>query len=177
MRRVLTHVYSSFVHNVLSQLQYVEKQVIHGDLNDSNIIVNSSPYDNGHELFGVIDFGDMSLSYRVFELAICMMYMIIVQVQQGQSCTEGIKMAGHVLCGYQREFGLSEKSLSLLYWSVAARFFQSIVVGHYKQSLEPGNAYLSQSLHLSFCILSTYIRFQEEELLKSWLLMGSNWQQ
>lgn len=168
-QKVLSHVYDNFVNNVIPQLGDLKKQVIHGDINDENVLVIPNQYDDGHEIASFIDFGDMSVSYRVFEIAICMMYMIMLRVQQGDTHNEAIKMAGHVLHGYQSVNGLSQSALSLLYWSVAARFFQSAVVGLFKQSLEPENGYLSNSCVLALDVLSTYITMPGEELLNSWL--------
>ena len=115
----------------------------------------------------------MSVSYRVFEVAICMMYVIIIRVQQGDTHNEAIRMAGHVLHGYQSIYSLSHSALDLLYWSVAARMFQSTVIGKYKRSLEPENVYLSNSCDLSLDVLSSYIAMPGEESLNSWLsVMG-----
>ena len=111
----------------------------------------------------------MSVSYRVFEVAIRMMYVIMLRVQQGDAHNEAIRMAGHMLRGYQSIYSLSQSGLGLLYWSVAARFFQSIVIGKYKQSLEPENVYLSNTCDLASDILSTYISMPGEESLNSWL--------
>ena len=167
--KVLRHVYSKFVNEVIPQLGDLKKHVIHGDLNDENILVISNRCGSGHEIASVLDFGDASVSYRVFEVAICMMYVIVLRVKQGDAHDEAIRVAGHVLCGYQSAYGLCPSALPLLYWSVAARFFQSIVIGMYKQALEPGNICLSQCSRLGLKILPSYIALSEEEVLDSWL--------
>lgn len=170
-QKLLTHVYNTFINEVIPKLGDLKKQVIHGDINDENIIVVPNQYGDGHEIVSIIDFGDMSVSYRVFEVAICMMYMIMVRVQQGDTHNEAIRIAGYVLHGYQSVYSLSQSALGLLYWSVAARFFQSIVIGKYKRSLEPENAYLSNSCDLALDVLSTYVAMPGAEILNSWLSM------
>lgn len=172
-QKLLTHVYNNFVNEVIPKLGNLKKQIIHGDINDENIIVAPNQCGDGHEIVSIIDFGDMSVSYRVFEVAICMMYVITLRVQQGDAHNEAIRMAGHMLHGYQSIHGLSQSGLGLLYWSVAARFFQSIVIGKYKQSLEPENVYLSNTCDLALDILSTYISMPGEESLNSWLSIMS----
>ena len=168
--KVLHHVYNKFVNGVLPQLACnLNKHVIHGDLNDENILVILNKFGDGYAIASVLDFGDASLSYRVFEVAICMMYMILLRVQQGDTHQEAIRIVGHVLGGYQSVYGLSGSELALLYWSVAARFLQSIVIGTHKQSLEPENNYLSQSSKLGLKILSSYIAISEDEILSIWL--------
>lgn len=171
-QKVLTHTYDKFVDEVIPHLGDLDEQVIHGDINDENVLVIPNECGDGHEIASIIDFGDMSVSYRVFDIAIAMTYMIILCVNQGNSHHEAIRMAGHVLHGYQSVNPLSQSALSLLYWSVAARFFQSAVVGLYKQSLEPENGYLSTSCELALDVLSTYITIPGEELLNSWLSMA-----
>lgn len=176
-RKVLTLVYDKFTNEVIPQLGDLKKQAIHGDINDENVLVIPNQSGDGHQIASMIDFGDMSVSYRVFEVAICMMYMILLRVQQGDTHNEAIRMAGHALCGYQSVYGLSQSALALLYWSVAARFFQSIVVGKYKQSLEPENVYLSNSCILALDVLSTYTAMSGDERLKSWLSMARGTEQ
>lgn len=170
-QKLLTHVYNNFINEVIPKLGNLKKQIIHGDVNDENIIVLPNQCGDGHEVVSIIDFGDVSISYRVFEVAICMMYVIMLRVRQGDTHKEAIRMAGHLLQGYQSIHGLSQSGLDLLYWSVAARFFQSIVIGKYKQSLEPENVYISQTCDLALDILSTYISMPGEESLNSWLSM------
>ena len=165
---LLQHVYKKFVNGVIPKLVNLDKHVIHGDLNDQNILVAPSQRGDSHEIAGILDFGDTSYSYRVFEVAICMMYMIMLRVQQGDTHQEAIRAAGHVLRGYQSVYSLSHSELDLLYWSVAARFLQTCVIGRYKQSLEPQNVYLSQTCDLGFKVLSSYITSSEEETLISW---------
>lgn len=170
-QKLLTHVYNNFTNEVIPKLGNLKKQIIHGDVNDENIIVVPNQSGDGHEVVSIIDFGNVSVSYRVFEVAICMMYMIMLRVGQGDTHNEAIRMAGHMLHGYQSIHGLSQSGLGLLYWSVAARFFQSIVIGKYKQSLEPENVYLSQTCDLALDVLSTYISMPGEKCLNSWLSM------
>ena len=164
----LQDVFNIFVNRVIPRLVNLDKHVIHGDLNDQNILVAPSQRGDIHEIAGILDFGDTSDSYRVFEVAICMMYMIMLRVQQGDTHQEAIRSAGHLLRGYQSVYSLSHSELDLLYWSVAARFLQSCVIGIYKQSLEPENEYLSQTYHLGYKVLSSYIASSEEETLNSW---------
>ncbi|PFX33702.1 hydroxylysine kinase-like [Stylophora pistillata] len=171
-QQILSLIYNNFTNDVLPQLQNFSKQAIHGDVNYENILVEPNHCGEGYEVVSFIDFGDMSVSYRLFEVAICMMYMILLGVRQGHSHDEAIQMAGHVLCGYQSVWSLSQSELPLLYWSVAARFFQSFVNGVYKQSLEPENAHISDDCELIMGILQSYTTLTREEVLNSWLSLA-----
>ena len=168
-QQVFQQVYGNFVNKVIPQLGKLKQHIIHGDLNDENILVSPRQCGGGHEISSVLDFGDVAVSYRVFDVAICLKYMIVLRAQQGDPHDKAIKAVGHFLRGYQGVYDLSSDELALLYWSVAARFFQSIVIGRYKQSLEPDNIYLSQSSLLEPQVLSSYIAVSEEEILKCWL--------
>ncbi|XP_015752410.1 PREDICTED: hydroxylysine kinase-like [Acropora digitifera] len=171
---VFQNVYKNFIKEVIPQLGNLEKHVIHGDLNDDNILVVPRHNGNGHEIASVLDFGDVSFSYRVFDIAICMMYMILLRVKQGDPHKEAIRAVGHLLSGYQSVNSLTELELSLLYWSVAGRLLQSTLIGKCKQSLEPENVYLSQVSKVGFDVLSSYILITREEVLDSWLRIGSS---
>ncbi|XP_067051862.1 hydroxylysine kinase-like [Acropora muricata] len=171
---VFQNVYKNFIKEVIPQLGNLEKHVIHGDLNDDNILVVPRHNGNGHEIASVLDFGDVSFSYRVFDIAICMMYMILLRVKQGDPHKEAIRAVGHLLSGYQSVNSLTELELSLLYWSVAGRLLQSTLIGRCKQSLEPENVYVSQVSKVGFDVLSSYILITREEVLDSWLLIGSS---
>lgn len=171
---VFQNVYKNFIKEVIPQLGNLEKHVIHGDLNDDNILVVPRHNGNGHEIASVLDFGDVSFSYRVFDIAICMMYMILLRVKQGDPHKEAIRAVGHLLSGYQSVNSLTELELSLLYWSVAGRLLQSTLIGRCKQSLEPENVYVSQVSKVGFDVLSSYILATREEVLDSWLLIGSS---
>lgn len=171
---VFQNVYKNFIKEVIPQLGNLEKHVIHGDLNDDNILVVPRHNGNGHEIASVLDFGDVSFSYRVFDIAICMMYMILLRVKQGDPHKEAIRAVGHLLSGYQSVNSLTELELSLLYWSVAGRLLQSTLIGRCKQSLEPENVYVRQVSKVGFDVLSSYILATREEVLDSWLLIGSS---
>ena len=167
---LLQHVYKKFVNGVIPKLGDLDKHVIHGDLNDENVlVVPTQRGDDSHEIAGILDFGETSDSYRAFEVAICMAYIIMRRVQQGDAHQEAIRAAGHVLRGYQSVYSLSHSDLELLYWSVAARFLQTCVIGRYKQSLEPENLYLSQTCQLGLKILSSFNAFSADETLNYWL--------
>ena len=166
---LLQHVYKKFVNGVIPKLVELDKHVIHGDLNDENVLVLPTQRGDSHEIAGILDFGETSDSYRVFEVAICMAYIIMRRVHQGDTHQEAIRAAGHVLRGYQSVYSLYRSELELLYLSVAARLLQTCVIGRYKQSLEPENLYLSQTCQLGLKILSSYNGFSAEETLNYWL--------
>jgi hydroxylysine kinase len=84
---------------------------------------------------GVLDFGDATISYYVFEIAILICYILL-----GADAKDNpIQLAGHALAGYLSEFPLPTKDLSVLRICTTARLVQSLVMGAYTASIEPGN--------------------------------------
>ena len=92
-REIVREVCDRFRKEVIPNMHLLPKQIIHGDANDTNVIV-----DDQEKIRGFIDFGDIMHNCRVFELAISLMYVINVGVGE---CPERIKMAGYTFAGYR----------------------------------------------------------------------------
>src|SRR5262249_56640812 len=58
------------------RLASVRKAIIHGDLNDANLLVGGGTdlETRNQSVVGIVDFGDMVYSYRVGELAVGIAY-------------------------------------------------------------------------------------------------------
>lgn len=84
-----------FEKKVLSNLDDFASGMIHGDFNESNILVKKGfqPKPSEYRVFGILDFGDTSFSRYVFEIAIAMTYVMIQ--------TESIESAGLFIAGYE----------------------------------------------------------------------------
>lgn len=89
-KQTVLKVIKEFESRVLPLLKDLENGVIHGDINEQNVIVEE--IDGKWNLKVIIDFGDSSLSYYLFELAIAMMYMILH--------SKDLDTGGYVLAGY-----------------------------------------------------------------------------
>lgn len=71
--------------------------MIHGDFNETNILIDISDDTN---VSGIVDFGDCSYSYYVFEVAIAALYMILVAKKPSNICNlSNIDIAAHVIAG------------------------------------------------------------------------------
>ena len=71
-----------------TKLSTYPKQFIHGDVNQYNIIVSNVPYTPD---FGIIDFNDLTVSYRVFELAHLIAYTLSGQNFNYEVCEPVVK--------------------------------------------------------------------------------------
>ncbi|XP_075929210.1 uncharacterized protein LOC116950823 isoform X5 [Petromyzon marinus] len=129
--------------------------IIHGDFNDDNILVQEvaagSEQQQGqqqqgqqqgpksaegaprHRVSGIVDLNSMMFGYHVYDLAMAIMYMM---VESGEAMEAG----GHVLAGYESVQPLTEDERRAVYFLVACRFCQSLVMARYTILRYPQNA-------------------------------------
>lgn len=103
---IVEQVLVEYQKHVIDKLDHFEKGLIHGDFNEQNIIVSKKPNANDYVISGVIDFGDTSISCKVFELAIGMTYMMLLNQQ--------IENGGYFLAGYKMVRNVPEHELNVL---------------------------------------------------------------
>ncbi|XP_053983885.1 hydroxylysine kinase [Hylaeus volcanicus] len=160
LQRTLAHqVIHAFEQNVLLAIPQLEQGVIHGDLNEQNIVI--SP--NGRDIAAVIDFGDSHRACLIFELAIALCYMIL---QAGD-----LAMGKHVVEGYQEVRKLTDLEKSILKVTVSARICQSLVMGAYSHIHDPQNEYLLITQKSGWSLLKKLWPLDQEEVLRIWGLM------
>lgn len=129
---------AAFEKNVLTQIKSLREQIIHGDYNEQNIIVNLRNGDLQkpcYQISGIIDFGDTNHSPLLFEVAIGLTYMIIQ--------ARDLAVGGIFLAGFESLVPLLPSEKALLKYCVAARLVQSLVMGVYISSLQPDNDYIT----------------------------------
>lgn len=147
---------STFEQQVLSVLNTLDRGLIHGDINENNMLV--SPDEK--ELVAIIDFGDSNKSNYIFELAICLCYMI--------TQSKSIEMAKHVIEGYQEVRELPRKEKEILKLSVSARLAQSLVLGSYSHRNEPENHYLIRQHEAKWELLKKLWSTSDHEIMSIW---------
>ena len=154
-----------FSTEVLPHLSSLEKQVIHGDWNEHNIII-SQDKSGKYFVSGFIDIADAHYSYRVFDIAIAIAYIFMLENTVNLS---PIEAAGHFLAGYHAAFPISEAELSMLPRVVAARFCQSLVFGAYTYKvLNPGNEYLLFTSKIGWKTFQEYWKIPMETYARFW---------
>jgi len=164
-RRLVTEVLEAFCDFVVPAEKLLEKSIIHGDFNEQNILcrVKEGDKNDDFEIFSVIDFGDSQYNPLLYELGICIMYMMT-------RCTviDPILAGGHVLAGYLAQRQLPVKERQLLRLCVAARYAQSLVMGAYSYAQDPGNEYLLITAQTGWENLSQFWNTSEEHLYRKW---------
>ena len=72
-------------------------------------MVTPEPYGESWDIAAVLDFGDMQYSCYLFELAICICYMMLLAAD-----ADPLGAGGHVIAGYSTVRSLPDVELSIL---------------------------------------------------------------
>ncbi|NXD06318.1 HYKK kinase, partial [Nothocercus nigrocapillus] len=134
-REVVEQVIQQFKEKVIPKLTSFRACINHGDLNDHNILVDSSsasPEAPQYRVSGILDFSDMSYGYYVFEVAIAIMYMMV-------ESADPLRVGGHVLAGFESVLPLTADERAALFLLVSGRFSQSLVMAAHTALLYPEN--------------------------------------
>ncbi|XP_071482273.1 hydroxylysine kinase-like [Diadema antillarum] len=145
-KELVREVVQAFREKVLSQEDKLPKGLIHGDFNDYNILVKEEKSLSSHQcsdakdkdVVGILDFDDMMYSSTVYDVAIAMMYIM----QCSNLECKPLESSGLLLAGFLSKQCLSEEEYGVIYYCVAGRLVQSLVLGLYTFSQQPQNDYL-----------------------------------
>lgn len=154
----LSGVFDEFETLVLPRSRKLRRATIHGDINDQNVLVD----DSGTAVLGVIDFGDLSYSWVVNEIAIATAYVLIAMHYKSASSAKGepaakgpalseVDAAVAMTSSYAAQLAKQGMALGADEWAVlptliATRITVSLVVGAYSSAQDPTNEYLKLTL-------------------------------
>ncbi|KAM6962456.1 hydroxylysine kinase [Aplochiton taeniatus] len=160
-QHVVKEVIEQYKTCVIPKLPFFRKCINHGDFNDHNILVQ--PDDStGYRISGILDFGDMSSGYYVFDLAITIMYLTIENPSP-------LDVGGPVIAGWESAVPLNEEERDALYLLVLGRFCQSLVLARHAVSQQPENEeYLMTTAKTGFRHLRRFWEVGKEEVEKRW---------
>jgi hydroxylysine kinase len=148
------------VPRIESQLPHLRHQIVHNDLNPLNILVDPS---DEERVTGVIDFGDMTHTALIADVAVCAAELI------PPGCAEAREAHEHILdvtSAYHACVPLLQTELALLGALVAARLLMTLVIhewhvqrnptsGHFKRLDED---FMRTRLHIADRLLLEEIR-------------------
>ncbi len=120
--------------------------IIHNDLNDWNVLIQD------HKICGIIDFGDFCYAPLINELAIALTYIML-------SKKHPIRMACHVIKGYQQILPLTRQEVESLYYLIPARLCQSVCHSQRKVSLGMDSEYIRISEAPAWELLEKWTSF------------------
>jgi len=129
LRRMAAETLGRFVSRVKPVLDTLRTQVIHNDMNPGNVLVDAR--DPGR-LSGLIDFGDLTKSPLVIDLAVAASY----QLETGGDPLAGVLP---MISGYHGVEPLQDTEMELLTDLIRTRLVTSLLIGSYRATLFPEN--------------------------------------
>jgi 4-aminobutyrate aminotransferase-like enzyme len=127
-RELVSTVLDRFDTNTARPLAAVRSQVVHNDMSPDNVLV-----DGGGRITGITDFGDMTFTALVCDLAVT-----LADVLDGRP--DALEVAGALIEGYRSVTPLEEPEAAVLGDLVATRCAAAMVISAWRLSLYPENA-------------------------------------
>ncbi len=125
---------------VLAELaEELPEQVIHGDITDFNVVADPGT-DARLVPAGIIDFGDLTRTWRAAEAAVTVCALLVKDLRAP------LRMAGDVLAGFLTAQPLTADEVEAIWPMVAARACAGLVSTTAQLQREPQNAYLHENL-------------------------------
>lgn len=118
-----------FTARIAPALAKLPRQVIHGDFNPHNLLADPA---HPGTLTGILDFGDMTLSHRICDLAVAASYLI--DPADPESLLIPLTRA------YHRANPLTEEELRLLPDLITARLATTLTISAWRAARYPENA-------------------------------------
>ncbi|XP_030766299.1 hydroxylysine kinase [Sitophilus oryzae] len=156
-KELVSKIINEFSARVLSIENELEKGIIHGDINEQNLLVENK---DGWYIKAVLDFGDTHYGCYIYELALAVAYMIFT--------SNDISNGAHVVRGYCSARTISLKEFKLLKICVLARYCQSLLYGAYSSLEDPNNEYILTTSKTGWSLLDRISSIPEDKLLGIW---------
>lgn len=134
---------------VLPQLRH---SIIHGDINDHNIVVQDS------QVSGFIDFGDVVETATICELAIALTYAILNEA-------DPLSAAAHIIKSYHAVFPLQKEEINILFDLICMRLCVSVINSALRKKDNPHDAYLTVSEKPAWELLKKFREIQPESAI------------
>ena len=118
-----------FETHALPALQHLRKQPLHNDLNPHNVVVDPANHDR---VTGIIDFGDLTSTARVNDLAIAAAYQVA-------DSDDPLAPACDVIAAYHAVMPLEPAEFAVLFDLIATRMAMTIVISSWRAVRYPEN--------------------------------------
>ena len=160
-------VFKYFEDHVMPRILSFGKGIVHGDFNGLNIILDKSHTGGSYKVAGIVDFGDCCETCTVFDLGICLAY-IITENMNPFHCSSAIEFVGPVIQGYHAVSPLTPDEFDSLYYLALARCVQSAVIGAHAFKAEPWNAYLLTTPEKAWTVIDLLLSATKEVVDRTW---------
>lgn len=167
-KSLIEEIIEEFNTKVLSQLDKFELQIIHGDFNEQNIVVEPCSANSAeHKVTGIIDFGDTNKSPILFEVGIALTYMLLQ--------AKNLESGGIFLAGFEAILPMKAETKQYLKYCVAARLAQSLVLGAYTHSLDATNEYVLVTQEQGWKLIEELWKNKFEQIDEIWQESGDKY--
>jgi 4-aminobutyrate aminotransferase-like enzyme/Ser/Thr protein kinase RdoA (MazF antagonist) len=151
-RELVVDALAQFRARVSPRLAELPAQLIHGDANDKNLVVD------GDALRGIFDFGDAVAAPAICDLAIALAYAGMV--------ADPIQALAEVCSSYHERRPLISIELDLLFDLIRARLAVSVTSSALARAREPDNAYVISSESQAWSLLGKLTEFGRRAVSK-----------
>ena len=129
-RALVERTLDGFETHALPVLPGLPKQPLHNDLNPHNIVVDTA---NSERIAGIIDFGDMTSTARVVDLAVTAAYQVV-------DSDDPLAPACDMIGAYHAVTPLDPIEFEILFDLIATRMVMTIVISSWRAIRYPGNS-------------------------------------
>jgi len=144
-RNLVRYFFLQFDEHIVPIQHTLRKSIIHNDANDWNVLITQG------KVSGFIDFGDMSHTWLINELAVGLTYIMFQE-------EEPLPIAATVIAAYHKIVPLEIEELDALYYLIAARLCTSVCNSAHTKKQKPDSDYITVSEKPAWDLLRTWLR-------------------
>lgn len=159
-RECFEYAFKVYSEHVMPNLSNFQRGTIHNDLNEDNFVCTNEG-ENCKSL-GLIDFSDVVSSYTVFDGAIFITYMMML------NCTNPLEYSEPAVAGYLNARHLNEQEFDCLYYLVVCHLTQSTLHALHSSVKFPDNLYRTRTLNESRTTLKMLLKTPKQEVDRRW---------
>lgn len=159
VRGMVQIVLDRFKKEILPRLADMKCGIVHGDLNEHNILINPNQPD---KVSGVLDIGDTLYAPVVADLGIALAYICLLFPESPAESTAPI------VRGYLAKGSLNTLDRETLHLWVLTRLSQSISFGYGNYEKDPGNEYLLCSARPACVVLPKLFAMTSADVERVW---------
>jgi Ser/Thr protein kinase RdoA (MazF antagonist) len=128
-RALVEQALDNFEAHALPALRDLSKQHVHNDLNPHNVVVDPASH---ARIAGIIDFGDLTFTARVNDLAIAAAYQLA-------DSDDPLAPAWEAIAAYHGVTPLERRELDVLFDLIATRVVMTVVISNWRAIRYPEN--------------------------------------
>lgn len=129
-RDLVEHFLDDFEAHAVPVLEELPKQPLHNDLNPHNVVIDPI---NHERVSGIIDFGDLTATARVNDLAIACAYQV-------EDSNDPLAPALELVAAYHAVSPLETRERDILFDLIATRMVMTMVISNIRAARHPGNS-------------------------------------